>query len=30
MNALAHCVDALWAPGATPVTTLLAEAERGR
>jgi maleylacetate reductase len=26
MNALAHCVDALWAPGATPVTTLLAEA----
>jgi len=25
MNALAHCVDALWAPGATPVTTLLAE-----
>jgi maleylacetate reductase len=24
MNALAHCVDALWAPGATPVTTLLA------
>jgi maleylacetate reductase len=25
MNALAHCVDAVWAPGATPVTTLLAE-----
>jgi maleylacetate reductase len=25
MNALAHCVDALWAPGATPVTTLLAD-----
>ena len=25
MNALAHCVDALWAPGATPVTMLLAE-----
>jgi len=25
MNALAHCVDALWARGATPVTTLLAE-----
>ena len=25
MNALAHCVDALWATGATPVTTLLAE-----
>jgi maleylacetate reductase len=25
MNALAHCVDALWAPGATPITTLLAE-----
>ena len=25
MNALAHCVDALWAPAATPVTTLLAE-----
>jgi maleylacetate reductase len=25
MNALAHCVDALWADGATPVTTLLAE-----
>jgi maleylacetate reductase len=25
MNALAHCIDALWAPGATPVTTLLAE-----
>ena len=25
MNALAHCVDALWSPGATPVTTLLAE-----
>jgi maleylacetate reductase len=25
MNALAHCVDALWAKGATPVTTLLAE-----
>lgn len=24
MNALAHCVDALWAAGATPVTTLLA------
>ena len=24
MNALAHCVDALWAPGATPVTSLLA------
>ncbi len=26
MNALAHCVDGLWAPGATPVTRLLAEA----
>ena len=26
MNALAHCVDALWADGATPVSTLLAEA----
>jgi maleylacetate reductase len=26
MNALAHCIDALWTPGATPVTTLLAEA----
>ena len=25
MNALAHCIDALWAPAATPVTTLLAE-----
>jgi maleylacetate reductase len=25
MNALAHCVDALWADGATPVSTLLAE-----
>ena len=25
MNALAHCVDALWAEGATPVSTLLAE-----
>jgi alcohol dehydrogenase class IV len=25
MNALAHCVDALWSPGATPVTMLLAE-----
>jgi len=25
MNALAHCVDALWADGATPVGTLLAE-----
>ena len=25
MNALAHCVDALWATGATPVSTLLAE-----
>jgi maleylacetate reductase len=25
MNALAHCVDVLWAPGATPVTSLLAE-----
>lgn len=25
MNALAHCVDALWAPGATPITTLLAQ-----
>jgi maleylacetate reductase len=25
MNALAHCVDALWGPSATPVTTLLAE-----
>jgi maleylacetate reductase len=25
MNALAHCVDALWAPGATPVATMLAE-----
>jgi maleylacetate reductase len=25
MNALAHCVDALWAPGATPVTSLLAQ-----
>jgi maleylacetate reductase len=25
MNALAHCVDALWAIGATPVSTLLAE-----
>jgi maleylacetate reductase len=25
MNALAHCVDALWAPGATPITTLFAE-----
>jgi maleylacetate reductase len=25
MNALAHCVDALWAMGATPITTLLAE-----
>jgi maleylacetate reductase len=25
MNALAHCVDALWAPGATPITALLAE-----
>ena len=24
MNALAHCVDALWAAAATPVTTLLA------
>ena len=24
MNALAHCVDALWAANATPVTTLLA------
>jgi maleylacetate reductase len=25
MNALAHCVDALWSAGATPVTTLLAQ-----
>jgi maleylacetate reductase len=25
INALAHCVDALWADGATPVSTLLAE-----
>ena len=25
MNALAHCVDALWAEGATPISTLLAE-----
>ena len=25
MNALAHCVDALWAEGATPVSTMLAE-----
>jgi maleylacetate reductase len=25
MNALAHCVDALWADGATPISTLLAE-----
>jgi maleylacetate reductase len=25
MNALAHCVDALWTPGATPITTLLAQ-----
>jgi maleylacetate reductase len=25
MNALAHCVDAVWAPGATPISTLLAE-----
>jgi maleylacetate reductase len=25
MNALAHCVDALWADGASPVTTLLAD-----
>jgi maleylacetate reductase len=25
MNALAHCVEALYAPGANPVTTLLAE-----
>jgi maleylacetate reductase len=25
MNALAHCVDAVWATGATPVSTLLAE-----
>jgi maleylacetate reductase len=25
MNALAHCVDALWAAGATPITTLLAQ-----
>jgi maleylacetate reductase len=25
MNALAHCVDALWADGASPVSTLLAE-----
>ncbi|WP_306204543.1 iron-containing alcohol dehydrogenase [Actinoplanes sp. RD1] len=24
LNALAHCVDALWAPGAEPVTTALA------
>jgi maleylacetate reductase len=30
MNALAHCVDALWAPGATPVSTLLAEEAAGR
>ncbi len=25
MNALAHCVDALWADGATPISSLLAE-----
>jgi maleylacetate reductase len=30
MNALAHCVDAVWAPAATPVTTLLAEEAAGR
>lgn len=24
LNAMAHCVEALWAPGANPVTTLLA------
>jgi alcohol dehydrogenase class IV len=30
MNALAHCVDAVWAPGATPVTTLLAEEAAAR
>ena len=26
LNALAHCIDALWAPAANPLTTLLAEA----
>jgi maleylacetate reductase len=25
LNALAHCVDSIWAPGATPITTALAE-----
>jgi maleylacetate reductase len=26
LNAMAHCVEAFWAPGANPVTSLLAEA----
>jgi maleylacetate reductase len=25
LNALAHCVDSIWAPGATPITVALAE-----
>ncbi len=29
LNALAHCVEALWAPGANPVTSLLAVAGIG-